>query len=158
MQIDDLLRTMTEQGASDLHLKPTRPPLMRVNGRLLPLKADALNPKDIEAMIDEILTPQQQEKLQKTCSVDLGYGVHGLARFRGNIYLQRGTLAAAFRLIPYQIAELDELELPDVLLEFCDLPMGLVLVTGPTGSGKSTTLAALIKYISKDDSAGEDEQ
>jgi len=81
-------------------------------------------------------------------SVDLGYGVHGLARFRGNIYMQRGTLAAAFRLIPYQIMSLDELELPEVLLEFCDLPMGLVLVTGPTGSGKSTTLAALIKYIS----------
>jgi twitching motility protein PilT len=148
MRIDDLLRTMTEQGASDLHLKPTRPPLMRVNGRLLPVQAEPLNPKDIEAMVHEILTPQQKEKLLKSMSVDLGYGVHGLARFRGNIYMQRGTLAAAFRLIPYQIMSLDELELPEVLLEFCDLPMGLVLVTGPTGSGKSTTLAALIKYIS----------
>lgn len=150
MQIDDLLRTMTERGASDLHLKPTRPPLMRVNGRLLPVEnADPLTPKEIEGMIHEILTPQQEAKLQETMSVDLGYGVHGLARFRGNIYLQRGTLAAAFRLIPYQIMSLDELELPEVLLEFCDLPMGLVLVTGPTGSGKSTTLAALIKYISQ---------
>src|SRR5512143_431196 len=80
-------------------------------------------------------------------SVDIGYGVHGLARFRGNFYMQRGTLAASFRRIPYQIKSLEELDLPPVLLDFCDLPMGMVLVTGPTGSGKSTTLAALVKYV-----------
>ncbi|MBZ0114169.1 MAG: PilT/PilU family type 4a pilus ATPase [Thermoanaerobaculia bacterium] len=147
MTIDELLRVMTKQGASDLHLKPTRPPLMRINGRLLPLKTEPLKPEEIEGMLMAILSPQQQEKLIQTMSVDIGYGVHGLARFRGNIYRQRGTLAAAFRLIPYQIKSLEDLELPKVLLEFCDLPMGLVLVTGPTGSGKSTTLASLIKYI-----------
>jgi twitching motility protein PilT len=147
-QIDELLRIMTKQGASDLHLKPTRPPLMRINGRLVPLQADALTPPQIRQMLDEVLTDAQKAKLEQQMSVDIGYGVHGLARFRGNIYQQRGTLAAAFRLIPFNIKGLDELELPDVLLDFCELPMGLVLITGPTGSGKSTTLAAIIKHIS----------
>jgi twitching motility protein PilT len=139
---------MTKQGASDLHLKPTRPPLMRINGRLVPLQADPLTPPQIRQMLDEVLTDAQKAKLEQHMAVDIGYGVHGLARFRGNIYQQRGTVAAAFRLIPFNIKGLDELELPDVLLEFCDLPMGLVLITGPTGSGKSTTLAAIIKHIS----------
>ena len=147
-QIDELLRIMTKQGASDLHLKPTRPPLMRVNGRLVPLQADPLTPPQIRQMLDEVLTDAQKAKLEQQMSVDIGYGVHGLARFRGNIYQQRGTLAAAFRLIPFNIKGLDELELPDVLLDFCELPMGLVLITGPTGSGKSTTLAAMIKFVS----------
>jgi twitching motility protein PilT len=149
MHLDELLRIMTKQGASDLHLKPTRPPLMRINGRLVPLQAEPLTPPMLQEMVEQILTPQQKAKLEQTCSVDLGYGVHGLARFRGNIYLQRGTYAAAFRLIPFTIKTLLDLELPDVLLDFADLPMGLVLVTGPTGSGKSTTLAALIKHISQ---------
>ncbi|HVS01677.1 MAG TPA: PilT/PilU family type 4a pilus ATPase [Thermoanaerobaculia bacterium] len=149
MLLDELLRVMTKQGASDLHLKPTRPPLLRVNGRLVPLQAEPLNPGDIQEMVAAILTPAQKERLERTLAVDIGYGVHGLARFRGNIYMQRGTLAAAFRLIPFNIKAVEELELPDILLDFCQLPMGLVLVTGPTGSGKSTTLAALIKHISQ---------
>jgi twitching motility protein PilT len=149
MNLDDLLRLMTDQGASDLHLKPTRPPLLRINGRLMPLKSEPLTPQVISGMVEAILSPQQKARLEQSMSVDLGYGVHGLARFRGNIYLQRGTLAAAFRLIPFNIKEIHELELPEVLLEFCELPMGLVLVTGPTGSGKSTTLASLIKYVSQ---------
>jgi len=149
MELDELLRFMTDKGASDLHLKPTRPPLLRINGRLFPVEAEALKPPEINEMIQGILTPQQKSKLEERLAVDIGYGVHGLARFRGSIYMQRGTLAACFRRVPYQIQTLDELELPEVLLDFCDLPMGLVLVTGPTGSGKSTTLAALIKHISE---------
>jgi len=149
MHLDELLRIMTKQGASDLHLKPTRPPLMRVNGRLVPLQTEPLAPGELQAMVESILTPQQKAKLEQNMSVDLGYGVHGLARFRGNIYMQRGTLAAAFRLIPFNIKTLSELELPDVMLDFCELPMGLVLITGPTGSGKSTSLAAMIKHISQ---------
>src|SRR5512145_2343544 len=145
--LDALLREMTGRGASDLHLKPTRPPLIRVTGRLFPLELESLKPEDIQGMLGQILKPQQVRKLEERQSVDFGYGVHGLARFRANVYYQRGTLAAAFRRIPYQIRLLEELNLPDVLLDFCDLPMGMVLVTGPTGSGKSTTLAALIKYI-----------
>jgi twitching motility protein PilT len=109
---------------------------------------DPCKPGDIEKMIYDILTPKQKARLDEELSVDLGYGVHGLARFRGNIYLQRGTLAASFRRIPFQIAAVTELDLPDTLLDFSTLNMGLVLVTGPTGSGKSTTLAALIKHIS----------
>jgi twitching motility protein PilT len=147
MDLDQLLRFMTEKGASDLHLKPTRPPLLRINGRLVPIEAEALKPPEIQRMLEGILTPKQREKLEETMAVDLGYGVHGLARFRGSIYIQRGTMAACFRRVPYEIQSVEDLELPEVLLDFCDLPMGLVLVTGPTGSGKSTTLAALIKHI-----------
>lgn len=150
MDLDQLLRFMTEKGASDLHLKPTRPPLLRINGRLLPVETDPLKPDEIREMILEILTPRQKDRLEEKMAVDLGYGVHGLARFRGSIYMQRGTLAACFRRIPYSILSVHDLELPPQLLDFCDLPMGLVLVTGPTGSGKSTTLAALIKHISSE--------
>ena len=145
--LDSLLRLMTDRGASDLHLKPTRPPLIRVTGRLIQVDDDPLRPEDIRGMLDQVLQPIQKRRLDEKMSVDFGYGVHGLARFRANVYYQRGTLAAAFRRIPFEIRNIDELNLPQVLLDFCDLPMGMVLVTGPTGSGKSTTLAAVIKYI-----------
>lgn len=147
MDLDQLLTIMTKQGASDLHIKPTRPPLLRLNGKLLPLKTDPLKLEEIGQMVDKILTPPQKRKLEENMSVDLGYGVPGVARFRGNIFMQRGNLAACFRRIPFKILAIEDLDLPKVLLEFCKMPMGLVLVTGPTGSGKSTTLAALIKFI-----------
>jgi twitching motility protein PilT len=149
MELDRLLKFMTDKGASDLHLKPTRPPLLRINGRLMPIEAPPLRMEELNEMLMGILTPRQKARLEEKMSVDTGYGVRGLARFRCNIYMQRGTIAASFRRIPFQIKGVDELELPSVLLDFCDLPMGLVLVTGPTGSGKSTTLAALIRYISQ---------
>jgi len=147
MDLDQLLTIMTKQGASDLHIKPTRPPLLRLNGKLLPLKTDPLKLEEIGEMVDKILTPSQKRKLEEQMSVDLGYGVPGVARFRGNIFMQRGNLAACFRRIPFKIMGIEELDLPQVLLDFTKMPMGLVLVTGPTGSGKSTTLAALIKFI-----------
>ncbi|HSK77048.1 MAG TPA: PilT/PilU family type 4a pilus ATPase [Thermoanaerobaculia bacterium] len=149
MELDRLLKFMTDKGASDLHLKPTRPPLLRINGRLMPIEAPPLRMEELNEMLMGILTPRQKARLEERMSVDTGYGVRGLARFRCNIYMQRGTIAASFRRIPFQIKGVDELELPSVLLDFCGLPMGLVLVTGPTGSGKSTTLAALIRYISQ---------
>ncbi|MCB1034004.1 MAG: PilT/PilU family type 4a pilus ATPase [Acidobacteria bacterium] len=149
MDLDSLLKFMTKKGASDLHLKPTRPPLLRINGRLIPIDVEPLKPQNIEAMLLSILSPRQKARLEERLSVDLGYGVSGLARFRGNVYMQRGTLAATFRRIPFEIATVEDLDLPDTLLDFCDIQMGLVLVTGPTGSGKSTTLAALIKHISR---------
>src|SRR5580693_6965591 len=148
MELDPLLKFMTEKGASDLHLKPTRPPLLRINGKLLPLDATPLRSDELSEMLRGILTPAQKARLEEKLSVDIGYGVQGLARFRGNIYVQRGYHAAVFRRIPYQIKTLDELELPPVMFEFCELPMGLVLVTGPTGSGKSTSLAAMVRHIS----------
>ena len=147
MELDRLLKFMTDKGASDLHLKPTRPPLLRINGRLMPIEAPPLKMEELNEMLMGILSPRQKEKLEERYSVDTGYGVRGLARFRCNIYMQRGSIAACFRRIPYQIKSLEELDLPSVLLEFTEMPMGLVLVTGPTGSGKSTTLAALIRYI-----------
>jgi twitching motility protein PilT len=147
MDLDRLLKFMTDKGASDLHLKPTRPPLLRINGRLMPIEAAPLKPDELNEMLLGILSPRQKTKLEERMSVDTGYGVRGLARFRCNIYLQRGTIAACFRRIPFQIKGIEELELPPVLLDLCELPMGLVLITGPTGSGKSTSLAALIRYI-----------
>ncbi len=147
MDLDQLLTIMTKQGASDLHIKPTRPPLLRLDGRLLPLKTDPLSIEQIHAMVDKLLTAAQKRKLEENMSVDLGYGVPGIARFRGNVFVQRGNIAACFRRVPFEIKAIEELDLPKVLLEFCRMPMGLVLVTGPTGSGKSTTLAALVKYI-----------
>jgi twitching motility protein PilT len=149
MELDRLLKLMTDKGASDLHLKPTRPPLLRISGRLLPLEAEALTMDKLNEMLLGILSPRQKTRLEEKMSVDLGYGVRGLARFRCNIYMQRGNIAACFRRIPYQIKSLEDLDLPKVLLEFTTMPMGLVLVTGPTGSGKSTTLAAVIRHISK---------
>ncbi len=149
MELDRLLKLMTDKGASDLHLKPTRPPLLRISGRLLPLEAEPLTMDKLNEMLLGILSPRQKSKLEEKMSVDLGYGVRGLARFRCNIYMQRGNIAACFRRIPYQIKSLVDLDLPKVLLEFCSLPMGLVLITGPTGSGKSTSLAAIIRHISK---------
>ncbi|HBL28353.1 MAG TPA: type IV pili twitching motility protein PilT, partial [Acidobacteria bacterium] len=140
MELDRLLKLMTDKGASDLHLKPTRPPLLRISGRLLPLEAETLTMDVLSEMLLSILNPRQKAKLEEKMSVDLGYGVRGLARFRCNIYMQRGNIAACFRRIPYQIKSLEDLDLPKVLLEFCSMPMGLVLVTGPTGSGKTVSL------------------
>jgi len=149
MELDQLLAFMTKQGASDLHLKPTRPPLLRITGRLVPLKAEPLTLEQVEGMVEAILSPMQKRRLEEHLSVDIGYGVAGVARFRGNVYMQRGHVAATFRRILFEIKAIEDLNLPDVLLEFVGLPMGLVLVTGPTGSGKSTTLAALIKHIAR---------
>ncbi len=148
MELDSLLKLMTAKGASDLHLKPTRPPLLRIDGRLMPVEAEAVRPDEIERMLLAILTPAQKARLEERLAVDIGYGVSGLARFRGNIYMQRGTMAASFRRIPYEIQSVEELDLPESLLDFCKVNQGLVLVTGPTGSGKSTSLAALIRHIS----------
>ncbi len=147
--LEDLLKFMTKKGASDLHLKPTRPPLLRLQGKLVAVKYPALKPKDIEAMVTPLLNPVQRKKFEERQSVDLGYGVAGVARFRCNIYQQRGATAAVFRRIPYEIRNYADLNLPDVVGTFAHYPAGLVLVTGPTGSGKSTTLAAIIQDIAQ---------
>jgi twitching motility protein PilT len=141
----ELLKFMAKKEASDLHLKPMRPPLLRIKGKLIPLNTEALQPKDLETMLLEILTPAQRGKLDQNQSVDLGYGLPGVARFRANIFIQRGSYAAVFRRIPFKIPEITELGLPDVLETFVHIPTGLVLITGPTGSGKSTTLASIIR-------------
>jgi twitching motility protein PilT len=149
LDLTELLKFTTKKGASDLHLKPMRPPLLRLNGKMVPLKTDPLSPKVIEDMILPILTPLQKDKLAKTLSVDIGYGLQGVARFRANVFTQRGSYAAAFRRIPFQLPAVEELELPEVIRTFAHLPAGMVIVTGPTGSGKSTTLAAIMREITE---------
>jgi len=149
MDLTELLKFVTKKEASDLHLKPGRPPLLRINGRLVPLKTDPLQPKEIEEMVLPVLSPMQREKLMLNYAVDIGYGVTGVARFRGNIFLQRGSWTAVFRRIPFAIPSMADLNLPDIVSSFIDLPNGLILVTGPTGSGKSTTLASIIKGITE---------
>ncbi|HYI07892.1 MAG TPA: PilT/PilU family type 4a pilus ATPase [Thermoanaerobaculia bacterium] len=147
--LNDLLIYMSKQQASDLHLKPMRPPLVRVHGKLIPIKTDALKPADLEKMLLPLLNRTQREKFDAQQSVDFGYGVAGVARFRANMYMQRGTVGAVFRRIPIQVQGIETLELPRAVTELTEIPDGLVLVTGPTGSGKSTTLAAMILEIAE---------
>src|SRR5205807_7662491 len=140
---------MAKQQASDLHLKPMRPPLVRVQGKLVPVKTEPLKPPDLERLLLPLLNRAQKEKFDTQQSVDFGYGVPGVARFRANVYMQRGTVGAVFRRIPIQVLSIDALELPAAIREMTQIPDGLVLVTGPTGSGKSTTLAAMISEIAE---------
>src|SRR5207244_3301102 len=147
LTLTDLLKFTARKEASDLHLKPMRPPLLRMKGRLIPVNTEVLQPADLEKILLEILTPAQRQRLEQHQSVDIGYGLPGVARFRANFFIQRGSLAAAFRRIPYQIRRGAELGLPEILESFGRLPAGLVLITGPTGSGKSTTLAAIMQSI-----------
>jgi len=149
LTLDDLLKFITKKGASDLHIKPGRPPLLRLGGKLIPIKSVPLKPKDVEDMVMPLLNAHQKKRFEEHQSVDLGYGVAGVARFRCNFFQQRGSIAASFRSIPFDIKNYEDLNLPDVVATFSNLPAGLVLVTGPTGSGKSTTLAAIIQDISK---------
>ncbi|HET7712809.1 MAG TPA: PilT/PilU family type 4a pilus ATPase [Thermoanaerobaculia bacterium] len=145
--LNELLAYMAKQNASDLHLKPMRPPLLRTQGKLVPLRTEPFKLGMLEQMLLPLMNRAQREKFDTNQSIDFGYGVPGVARFRANIYQQRGTVAAVFRRIPIQIKGIDALELPRAIRELTQIPDGLVLVTGPTGSGKSTTLAAMISEI-----------
>jgi twitching motility protein PilT len=150
LNIDDLLGLTVERGASDLHLTAGSPPVIRVNGRLerLPDHAKVM-PEEARTMLYRILSTEQQKLLETRRQLDFSYAVPGLARFRVNTYFQRGSVGAAFRMIPAQIKSLEELEMPTRLYELAQKPRGLVLVTGPTGSGKSTTLASLVDHVNK---------
>jgi twitching motility protein PilT len=149
VELNELLMFMTKKGASDLHIKPMRPPLLRIQGRLIPIKANPLQPEEVEKMLGDIMKPGQRDRFDERQAVDMGYGVPGVARFRCNIFLQRGTMAAVFRRVPFEIQGIEDLNLPDVIATFTEYQSGLVLVTGPTGSGKSTTLAAMVNLIAK---------
>ena len=149
MNIKNILEAMILKGGSDLHLKAGIAPVVRVDGKLTHLDFDRPSPKDMEAISDQILTPGQREKFKKTREVDFAFGVSGLARFRANFYVQRGSIAMVFRHVPVEIKSLDELGLPDVLKELSLKQRGLVFVTGTVGSGKSTTLAAMVREINE---------
>jgi len=145
--IHQLLKTMVEQGASDLHITTGCPPQLRVDGKMVQMKLPPLQPNDTKQLSYSILTDAQKRKFEEENELDFSFGVKGLARFRGNVFVQRGALAGVFRLIPFKVLTFDELGLPPVVRQLTSRPRGLILVTGPTGSGKSTTLASIIDEI-----------
>jgi twitching motility protein PilT len=148
--IDTLLEQMVAHNASDLHLTVGSPPVLRMRGQLHRLdQHPRLSADDTRQLLYRILSTEQQKQLELNRQIDLSYSIPGVARFRVNIYSQRESLAGAFRLIPTELKTLEELGVPKSLYQFCDKPRGLVLVTGPTGSGKSTTLSALIDEINR---------
>ncbi|MBU1869107.1 MAG: type IV pilus twitching motility protein PilT [Candidatus Omnitrophica bacterium] len=147
INIDILLRTLVIKKASDLHLQSGSPPIFRVNGELNFSDLGPLNSKDIEKYVNSIMTQEQRNIFNNTHHLDFSYYVQGTARFRVNAYKQRGCIGAVMRFIPFEIPSFEDLGLPSVVKELAMKPNGLVLVTGPTGSGKSTTLAAIIGYI-----------
>ncbi len=147
VNLHQLLRAMTEKGASDMHITTGSPPLLRIDGSIVQLKLPPLGPVETKQLCYSVLTEDQKIQFEKTKELDLSFGVKNLSRFRANIFFQRGAVSAAFRSIPFRILSFDELGLPPVVSEIANRPRGLVLVTGPTGSGKSTTLASIIDKI-----------
>jgi twitching motility protein PilT len=148
MHVNDLLKIAVDQGASDLHLKVGSYPMMRLRGTLMPVTNEKkLDHEDVVAMSTSIMSTQQREKFKDSQEVDIAYSVPGLGRFRCNVFQQRGTVGLVLRVIPMQIRPIDDLGLPQVLKKIALEERGMVLVTGTTGSGKSTTLAALIDHI-----------
>ncbi|MGO8969782.1 MAG: type IV pilus twitching motility protein PilT [Myxococcaceae bacterium] len=148
--LHQLLKAMVDKGASDLHITTGSPPQLRVDGELVPLKMAPLSAVETKQLCYSVLTDAQKAKFEEDNELDLSFGVKQLARFRANVYMQRGAVAGAFRTIPFKILSFQELGLPPVVSELSKKPRGLVLVTGPTGSGKSTTLASIIDKINTD--------
>lgn len=142
-----LLQQMLENGASDLHITTGCPPQMRLNGHLVPMNYPVLGPAETKQLIYSVLTDAQKHRYEEENELDLSFGLKGLSRFRANVFTQRGAAAAAIRVIPVQTKTIEELGLPPVVGELLKRPRGLILVTGPTGSGKSTTLASMIDRI-----------
>jgi len=145
--LHQLLKAMVEKGASDLHITTGSAPQLRIDGKLVPLKTGALSPVETKQLCYSILTDAQKHKFEEESELDLSFGVKGLSRFRANIFMQRGAVAGAFRTIPFKILSFQELGLPTIVSDLAKKPRGLILVTGPTGSGKSTTLASIIDKI-----------
>ncbi|MHB9037587.1 MAG: type IV pilus twitching motility protein PilT [Armatimonadota bacterium] len=150
IHIDDLLRDMLDKGASDLHVCVGVPPVVRVDGQLIPLSYAKLTPPDTQRLMYDILSDEQIRRFEDRWELDFSYSVQNVARFRVNIFKDKGAIAAAFRLIPTRIPTIRELGLPSVLESLTRKPRGLILVTGPTGSGKSTTQAAMINQINSE--------
>ena len=148
--LHQLLKAMVDRGASDLHITTGSPPQLRIDGELVPLKMNAMTPVETKQLCYSILTDAQKHKFEEENELDLSFGVKGLSRFRSNIFMQRGAVAGAFRTIPFKILTFSELGLPPIVAELSKRPRGLMLVTGPTGSGKSTTLASIIDKVNTD--------
>jgi len=148
--LNALLKTTVERGGTDLHVTTHSAPQIRIDGVLRPLDHPVLSPSETKQLIYSILTDNQKHRLEEDLEIDFSFGIKNLARFRCNVFHQRGALAAAFRLIPHEIRGFRELGLPQVVEKLCEKPRGLVLVTGPTGSGKTTTLAAMLDKVNRD--------
>jgi twitching motility protein PilT len=150
MDINGLLKLMAEKGASDLHLRVPSPPVLRINGQLMPLQdLSPMATKDIEMVFEYITTPEQRSTFLKEMDLSFTYSVPELARFRVSVMRQRGTISIAFRMVPFEVLTIDELGLPQVCKELILEPKGLILVTGPNGSGRSTTIAAMIDHLNE---------
>src|ERR1041384_6277627 len=145
--LSELLRKMIEQGGSDLHITTNSAPMVRVHGVLRPLEYPELSPAETKQLAYSVLTDAQKHRFEETLELDFSFGLKGLARFRGNCFNQRGAVGAVYRVIPFEIKTFQQLNLPNVISKLCDKPRGLILVTGPTGSAKSTTLAAMLDKI-----------
>lgn len=150
VSLNQLLKAMVEQGGSDLHITTNAAPQVRVDGVLRPINAPPFTPTQTKQLAYSILTDNQKQRLEENLEIDFSFGIKGLARFRANVFHQRGAIAAAFRQIPYEIRSFRELGLPPMVEKLCEKPRGLILVTGPTGSGKSTTLASMIDKINRE--------
>ena len=145
--LHELLQLIIEKGASDLHITTGTPPQLRIDGKLVPLDLPQMGPSETKSMCYSVLTDAQKHKFEENNELDLSFGIKGLSRFRANIFMQRGAVAGAFRTIPFKIMSFQELGLPEIVNDLVRKPRGLILVTGPTGSGKSTTLAAMLDKI-----------
>ncbi len=145
--LHDFLKEMVDRGASDLHISAGLPPMIRLRNKLVPLEFPPLSAQDTAKLCYSVLTQSQKQRLEEEQEIDFSFGLRGLSRFRANLFMQRGSIAGAFRAIPQEVPSFEALGLPPVVEELCKRPRGLVLVTGPTGSGKSTTLAAMIERI-----------
>ncbi|MBI4460408.1 MAG: type IV pilus twitching motility protein PilT [Acidobacteria bacterium] len=150
LSLSDLLKKLLEMNGSDLHITTNTPPQIRVDGVLRPLDMPPMTASETKQLAYSVLTDAQKHRFEEHLELDFSFGIKGLARFRGNIFNQRGAAGAVFRMIPYEIRTFQQLNLPPVVAKLCDKPRGLILVTGPTGSGKSTTLAAMIDKINNE--------
>ena len=148
--LQQLLRAMVDKGASDLHITKDSPPQLRIDGSVVPLRLAPLSGVDAKQLCYSVLSEEQKVAFEKKNELDLSFSMKGLSRFRANVFMQRGAVAGVFRQIPFKIANFDELGLPPVAADIANKPRGLVLVTGPTGSGKSTTLASIIDKINSE--------
>ncbi|MCZ6783773.1 MAG: PilT/PilU family type 4a pilus ATPase, partial [Proteobacteria bacterium] len=151
MELNEILKIALKGGASDIHLKSGLPPMFRVDGALVPLKnGERIVPEEIQQMAFSIMNPVQKERFEEHREADLAYGIPGLGRFRVNVFQQRGTIGIVFRVIPFGVKTAEQLHLPKIVEQISRENRGLILVTGTTGSGKSTTLAAMIEQINSD--------
>src|SRR5436190_12846031 len=148
--LHQLLKTMVEEKGTDLHITTNSPPQIRVHGTPVPLQMPPLNAAETKRLAYSVLTDAQKHRFEEDLELDFSFGVKGIARFRGNVYNQRGAVAAAYRTIPYEIKSFEALGVPEILAKIAEKPRGLCLVTGPTGSGKSTTLAAMVDKINRE--------